>query len=226
MDKAKLLAGSSLFCDLPLHDLERIAQHAALVTVRAGQIIVSQGNKGESMYCVVRGRFKVSCINTEFEREAGLAILQEGDAFGEMALLGDRPRSATVTAMEAGELLVLHRAQLDDYLMTNPIVMRGLIGMLANRLAAADAAVNDALFLSFPRRMAKFLRMLAADHGVSHPDGIQIDLDMRRDEFASFLGSAGEPISRLLTEWRNAGLISTQMRGGQIVVHDLNKLPA
>lgn len=225
MDKAKLLAGSSLFCDLPILELQRLAQHAALVPVRAQQVIVVQGKPGESMYCVVRGRFKVSRINVDQEKESGLAILQEGDCFGEMALLGNRPRSATVTALEAGELLVLQRNQLDDYLMQNPAVMRRLIGILSDRLATADEGVSDALFLPFPRRMAKFIRQLAAEHGVSHPDGILIDIELRRDEIATFTGSAREPVSRLLTEWRTAGLISTEMHQGKIVVHDLDRLP-
>ena len=230
MDKAKLLSGSSLFCELDKADLAQLARHAEPLSVRAGEVIVAQGDDGDAMYCIIKGRVKVTCIDTDeqtrFTREAGLAILQDGDCFGEMAMLTGQPRSATVTALEAGELLVLPRTQLDQYMQGNPAVMRSLIQTLATRLADADGRVHDALFLSLPRRMAKLLRWLADEHGTPHPDGILIDLDLRRDEVASFLGSAHEPISRLMTRWRDEGLIVSEMRAGKIIVRDLALLPA
>lgn len=230
MDKSKLLSGSSLFCELNQADLEQLAHHAKSRAVRAGEIIVAQGDAGDAMYCIIKGRVKVTCMDTDdqtrFTRESGLAILQDGDCFGEMAILTGRPRSATVTALEAGELLVLPRATLDQYLQGNPAVMRRLIQTLATRLADADGRVHDALFLSLPRRLAKLLRWLADEHGTTHPNGVLIDIDLRRDEVASFLGSAPEPISRLMTRWREEGLIVSDMRAGKIIVRDLALLPA
>ena len=86
MDKARLLSGSSLFCELPQAELDELARHAECRNLPAHKIVVQQGSRSLEMYAVLRGRLKVQ-REAEDGREATLGLLEPGDVFGELAML-------------------------------------------------------------------------------------------------------------------------------------------
>jgi CRP-like cAMP-binding protein len=75
-------------------------------TVPPGTIVIRKGERGNAMYLMASGRVEV-------ESASGKVVLEEGDFFGEMALISREPRSATVTALRATDLLVL---EADDFM--------------------------------------------------------------------------------------------------------------
>ncbi|WP_373974834.1 Crp/Fnr family transcriptional regulator [Chitinibacter sp. SCUT-21] len=222
MDKAKLLSGSSLFCELSYADLAELAQHAQSRAVRAKQVVLAQGERSDEMYAVIHGRLKVMRSNTE-GRELTLAILEAGEVFGELAMLDGGPRTATIEALEDCELLVLQRATVDQYLNAHPLVMRSMIQTLCERLRSADELVQDTLFLPLPQRLAKVLRQLAQNHGDETADGILIDLKLTQQELANFVGATRESVNKQLSAWESQGWLS--MRGGYISISDVKSLP-
>jgi CRP-like cAMP-binding protein len=94
-----------LFRPLPIPQLEAVARRASWVTVPAGHVIIREGEPGDRFYVLASGAVRV-------ERD-GAALLRgltsPGDGFGEIALLRDVPRTATVTAAADTELLVIER---------------------------------------------------------------------------------------------------------------------
>src|SRR5215470_6822101 len=109
LEYATVLTQVDLFTGL---DLVKLAAHLEVVPVDAGSAVVHQGGPGDAFYLVVKGTFGVyvaadgdeSCVNT----------LGPGAPFGEMALLSGRPRSATVRAETAAEVLRLERSRFLD----------------------------------------------------------------------------------------------------------------
>ncbi|QLG88405.1 Crp/Fnr family transcriptional regulator [Chitinibacter bivalviorum] len=222
MDKAKLLSGSSLFCELSYAELAELAQHAQSRLVRAKQIVLAQGERSDEMYAVLHGRLKVMRSNTE-GRELTLAILEAGEVFGELAMLDGGPRTATIEALEDCELLVLQRAMVDQYLNAHPRVMRSMIQTLCERLRSADELVQDTLFLPLPQRLAKVLRQLAQNHGETTNEGIRIDLKLTQQELANFVGATRESVNKQLSAWEAQDWL--RMRGGFILLTQLDLLP-
>jgi hypothetical protein len=98
-----LLRGVPMFTPLAPPIVERLASRAFRVDVRAGEAIIREGDPGDRFYVVVGGRVAVSAGGRPL-RELG-----PGDSFGEIALLRDTPRTATVRALEATQLLALER---------------------------------------------------------------------------------------------------------------------
>jgi MFS family permease len=98
-----LLRSVSLFAPLPLGTIENIARRVREMVVRPGDEIVREGEPGERLYVIVEGEFDVSCLRGAFPS------LRDGDLFGEIALLRNVPRTATVTARTDGLLYVLDR---------------------------------------------------------------------------------------------------------------------
>lgn len=222
MDKAKLLSGSSLFCELSYAELAELAQHAQSRLVRAKQIVLAQGERSDEMYAVLHGRLKVMRSNSE-GRELTLAILEAGEVFGELAMLDGGPRTATIEALEDCELLVLQRAMVDQYLNAHPRVMRSMIQTLCERLRSADELVQDTLFLPLPQRLAKVLRQLAQNHGETTHEGIRIDLKLTQQELANFVGATRESVNKQLSAWEAQDWL--RMRGGYILLSNLSMLP-
>jgi CRP-like cAMP-binding protein len=94
-----------LFAPLAQPVLERVARNLEHVDVPAGTLVIRQGDPGDRFYVVEHGRLSVEADGR------AVAELGDGDQFGEIALLRDVPRTATVTAVEPTELLALSRAE-------------------------------------------------------------------------------------------------------------------
>ncbi len=103
----ELLRALPLFAPLPPPELERLAHALVPVEVAAGTAVVTEGEPGDRFYVIDAGR---AVVETETPRELG-----PGDFFGEIALLRDLPRTATVRALESLQLFALDR---DDFVST------------------------------------------------------------------------------------------------------------
>ncbi|MDP9331226.1 MAG: MFS transporter [Actinomycetota bacterium] len=102
-----LLRAIPMFAPLPYPVLERVAGQLDLLEVAAGELVIAQGDTGETFYVIDAGEFGVELDGRPVE------ILQEGDHFGEIALVNDVPRTASVVARTQGRLWVLRR---DEFL--------------------------------------------------------------------------------------------------------------
>jgi hypothetical protein len=132
-DEMARLRATDLFAPLPSQALERIARDLVPLDVPAGGIVIMQGEPGSRFYVLVEGRAVVS-RDGDMIAERG-----PGDYFGEVALLLDQPRNATVTAASDLRVFVLER---DEFLR----VLTGHEGvnLKARRVAAERAAVDPA----------------------------------------------------------------------------------
>jgi CRP/FNR family transcriptional regulator, cyclic AMP receptor protein len=127
-EKLDLLHRIPLFSGFDRHRLERLGQLADEVDVPAGKVLMRQGDTGSDMMVLVTGSVAV-------DRDGNrLNTLGAGDFFGEIALVDNGPRTATVTAEEPSRLLVIaHRdfhAMMDEF----PEVADQVMNALANRV--------------------------------------------------------------------------------------------
>ena len=135
---ANLLRQSPMFADLSPDATGRLIAALARRSMSAGEVIVRRGERGEHFFIVLHGTVEVRGED-EPERtdraEQVRTVLGPGQAFGEIALLVDVPRTATVTAKEDGELLVLDRAAFYDFFWRNLATGARLEALAATRLA-------------------------------------------------------------------------------------------
>ena len=133
---AQLILLSDSYVLSALDDEARLdlAASGEVVSYGADDIIVRQGDIGDSFFLVKTGRVRVTVDSEGTTTE--VAILGRGSCFGEMALLTGMPRSATVTAAEPCKVVVYHRGDLDRVLAKNPTVRQAL-DVLARRRQTA-----------------------------------------------------------------------------------------
>src|SRR5467141_4634777 len=113
-----LLRNVPLFSTLPEHQLALLTSAVSRKSFPRATTIIAAGDITEALYVVISGRLKVMMSDKE-GREVILAILDQGDFFGEMGLIDQAPRSATVVAMESCELLTITRADFTKCLQKN-----------------------------------------------------------------------------------------------------------
>ena len=130
--KIELLKEVPLFANLDRHELEEIGRHADEISVAEGTVIVRQDATGNSFYVIVEGAADVMKVGQK------LAGLSDGDFLGEMALLEDLPRSATVVTTVPTRLLEMHRRDFSSVLDSAPHLARKMLATLAHRLRHAD----------------------------------------------------------------------------------------
>src|SRR5687767_2770509 len=122
------LRSVQLFEALADEDVVRIQELGETVELEAGEVLFEEGKKGDSFYIVLRGKVEL-VKRTRDGSEQKLAVTREGEAFGEMALLNQSPRSATARAIEPTNLLELSRTAFESMLGKETFAVRMLRGV-------------------------------------------------------------------------------------------------
>ncbi|MSP96517.1 MAG: cyclic nucleotide-binding domain-containing protein [Betaproteobacteria bacterium] len=198
------------FPDEPLHVL------ASVVTRKSaprGTTIIVAGDPTESLYIIISGRLKVMMSDAD-GKEVILSILGSGEFFGEMGLIDDNPRSASVVAIEPCELLCIHKRDFNRCLAENfdmaMAVMRGLV----RRLRDADRKIGSLALLDVYGRVARLLLDMS-----ELVDGHKIVAKrLAKQDIAKMIGASREMVSRVMKDLQLGGYI--EMRGSTIVLHD------
>jgi CRP-like cAMP-binding protein len=127
------LATVPLFSALSRAELRDVVQAAEELDVAAGDELVTEGRVGREFFLILAGEASVR----RYERQ--VATLGPGQWFGELSLLDNEPRSATVVAATPMKLLVLGQAEFGGLLETIPGIAAKLLSGMAHRLREADA---------------------------------------------------------------------------------------
>ncbi|HEX5615852.1 MAG TPA: cyclic nucleotide-binding domain-containing protein [Acidimicrobiia bacterium] len=129
---AARLANTWVFANLSQRELRQVVKSSATRDVAAGEVLVAEGTSGREFFVLLGGSVKVSRNGRK------VTVLGPGSSFGELALLDDGPRTATVTAETAATVLVLGRREFDRLLTGSSAFARKLLAALAHRLTEAD----------------------------------------------------------------------------------------
>ena len=201
-----------LFSELSPSELEQVATLSSPRSCRRGETIFLENDPGDALYIIQSGLVRIYRV-AEDGREKTLAILTDGDFFGEMALMDEMPRSAVAQAREPTQLLAIHKQDFERLLAQNPHLSRAIITSLSRRLRAANEQLLGAVFLDVRERVHRILKVLAAEHGHPHPGGGRIiGLRLTHQELANLAGTSRETVTRVLAEMQDEGLIRWQDR--------------
>jgi len=139
-----------------------------------------------------------------------------------MALLDGSNRSATATAVDATETMILFRQSFLNFLGENPELDTDVDTMLVQRLRNVNHILGDMVFLDVPTRVAKQLLALAETYAEDAKPGDQIVVPLGQNELDRLVGTSREPLSRALDSYRRLGLLDPSHRRNTIT--DLARL--
>jgi CRP/FNR family cyclic AMP-dependent transcriptional regulator len=209
MGPEELLANTDFFDGLPGAELDSLVTTARELDLLRGDNLFHEGDDPHELFVVVSGRVAIANRSTD-GRESVVALMEEGDLFGEMGLLDRLPRSADARALEHSLVLCIPYEPVRQILDAQPERLWGVVRMLAGRLRAMDEALADSGFLDVTGRTAKRLLELAGDAD-------EFVLPVTQEELAGMVGASRERVNKAIASFIRLGWIGQTDRRYTII---------
>lgn len=211
-----MLSQVYLFDGLSEDELDAIERHAVIKRYRKNTVIIERGDDANALYILLQGEVKVF-VADERGKEVVLRELGPGSVLGELALLAEMPRSASVMTVDDSEFLVLAKRAFTQCLADHPGIAWNLVRALTRQVQMLTESVTDFALLDVYGRVARILRDSAVDEG-----GRTITPKFTHQQIADRVGSSREMVSKILKDLKQGGYLSTE--GKRYVLH--RRLPA
>ena len=203
-----------LFSGLTDSQIERLAAGSVRRNFPKGRTIVAEGEPSQSLYILLSGRAKVQRSDTE-GKEVILSVLSAGECFGEMSLIDDAPRSASVITLESSDFMSIAKDSFKAVLVSSPEISLRIMKGLVKRLREADKKIETLALLDVYGRVARVLLDFSEPVG---NDRI-VKNKLPRQEIAKMIGASREMVSRVMKGLETEGYI-TAMPEGKIMLRE------
>ncbi len=213
----QLLKKVPIFSNLDEDELMKIRKLCVTQHYEKDRLILIEEDIGKTLFLIQKGRVKVSRMSDD-GREVILSILGPGGFFGELALIDGKTRSASVTAIEDSEALLLHRPEFINLLEEFPQIAISLLKELAGRIRKSDTQIKSLSLQDAMGRVASTLIMLAEDSGRIRQGQVIIQRIPLQQDLANMAGTSRETISRVFRHLENEQLIHRE--GRKIIIPD------
>jgi CRP/FNR family cyclic AMP-dependent transcriptional regulator len=222
-----LLAEVPFFAALSSSHLAKLADRLTLRNYEPGTPIFNKDDHGSTLFIIRNGQVKISAPSPEGE-EVVLAMMRDGDFFGELSILDLKPRSADATAVEATSVYTLAREDFLDVVRTEPGLAIDILAALGARLRRSNLLLQDAFFLDLPTRLVKRLLELAKQYGRKAEWGLKIDMSVMMqdnltsvvDDLAGVIGASRKSVNKVLHDLQALELIFIRKKNIYIIRPD------
>lgn len=199
---------------IPEEPRRRVLAAGRLRRFARGEVVFHEDDPGDTLHLIAKGRMAVR-VTTPLGEVATLAVLGPGDFFGELALLGPTPRTATVTALEKAETIAIHRDTFQELKHEHPSVESFLTEVLGAQVRRLSGQVLEALYVPADKRVLRRLNELAGLYGDGSAGTV---IPLTQEDLASVAGTSRATVNRVLGEATDAGVV--EVGRGRIVVVD------
>lgn len=211
-----------IFCHLQESDLEEISANKVTNIYKKGQTLFFQGNPPYGLYCMAKGKVKVSKIGND-GKESIVRIAVTGDVLGHRSLFTDEYYTATATAIEDSTICFIDKKYIIKSMKKNPVISFNIIEKLSRDLGAAEKKVASLFQKNVRERLAELLLLLKESYGIEESSGRwKLDIKLTREEMASMIGVANETLIRFMTEFKDEKLV--EQEGKIIYIIDEQRL--
>jgi len=200
------LATVSLFAELNESELDALATRAVTRTYPKNTILINEGERSYSLYIILSGSVRVFA-GDEDGKEVLLAILGPGESVGEMALIEDAPRSASVMTVERCKMSIISREDFMQCMKNHPSIALHLLKALSRRLRQQNRSTKNLALMGVYERVASVLKEQAVEH-----DGDLVIEGLTHQRLANMVGASREMVSLVLKALKTEGYIAVQQR--------------
>lgn len=212
-----MLENIPLFEGLPQEDLRAISSHAVTKSFAKNTVIMHEGDESDSLYVILSGRVKIF-LSDEEGKEVILSAQGPGEYFGELALIDEAPRSASVMTLEDCKLSIVSKRDFESCLVRYPAIALQVIKGLTKRLRNLTDNVKSLALMDVYGRVARTLLSLA----VEHEGKLVVVQKLTQRDIANMIGASREMVSRILKDLSIGGYITIDKK--HIVINE--KLPS
>lgn len=177
------------------------------------EYVFYKDDPGDRVYLIENGIVKI--INySECGKELVFSVLHDGDIFGEMSVLDQKPRSACALAVSKIKVYELEGKTFINHLKQNPALLLDMIRILSERLRDTNTFVEDTVFLNLSSRILNRLLKISEHCGVNKGNYIEISHNFSQKELAGLVGCTRENLSKELKLLKDAGIIDYDSKSG------------
>ncbi len=212
-----MLKQVEIFSGLSDTELEIIADSCISRSYPKNTVIINEDDFADSLYVIEAGRVKVYCSDKN-GKEFIMNTMGTGEYFGELALLDDEKRSASVRTLDKSVFLIMYKDEFNKVLAEQPNIARTLIKNLTKRVRKLTSKVKSLALQDVYGRVAQVLTSMA----VERSDKMYIDEKLTQQDIADRVGASREMVARILKDLTIGKYISFENR--RIIIH--GKLPA
>ena len=223
MDNIQILKQSLLFSSLEEEHLTEVATIAARRSFARGETLFTEGEPATGFYLLASGNIKLCKVSPD-GKEKVLHFVRPSETFAEAAFFGDGKYPAEARALEKGEALFFPREAFMGLLERNPRFSLNLIVSLSLLLRRFARQIEELSFAEVPARLAAYLVELAERKSVTLQGKTYLDLDMKKGELDSRLGTVSETLSRTFRKLKEEGIV--EVEGSRFVIYDMARLKA
>jgi CRP/FNR family cyclic AMP-dependent transcriptional regulator len=188
-------------------DLEDIASHLIERRYPKNSTVVEEGLPGDYMYVIREGRVKVTKASDD-GREKIMNFLEAGSFFGDMALLANDVRSASVKTLESARLLALSRRDFIDLLRQSPDLAMAVIEELTNRLRETNEQASSLSFQGVKQRTRGLFERIAQPG--AEPSSARRTPALTHQQIADMIGTSRETVTRAIKQLKEDGWLAQE----------------
>lgn len=211
VDRRELLKSIFIFSHLSGVETDAVLALMRIQEIAKEEVVFHQHDEEGGLYLILKGEVKISRLSRD-GREVTLALLREGNFFGDMSLLDGQPRSATAKAMVRSRLLRLDRESFLGNVLSMTGIVTKMLEELSKRLRAADQNIENLALGSVFDRLFHFLGHLGRKFPIVEGRSL-ITRRPTHQELAEMVGSSRETVTRSLAYMEKRGLIKIGRKG-------------
>lgn len=223
MDLPLILKKSLLFAGLDDVNLDEVSAIGQVRTFTKGEMLFAEGDVARGFYLLVSGSVKL-CKTSPDGKEKVLHFVHPGETFAEAAFFGDGRYPADARTLENGDVVFFPREAFMGLLERNPRFSLNLIVSLSLSLRRFARQIEELTFVEVPARLAGYLIELAERKSTSFQGKTYLDLEMKKGEMASRLGTVSETLSRSFRKMKEEGIL--EVEGSRVIILDMPRLHA
>lgn len=200
-------------------DLKNLSNNRRSKHFKKKEIIFSDGNEPTYLYFLLKGKVK-TFRSHEYGKELTISLYKEGDFFGYVPLLEEKPYAETAEALEDSDVCLIPKEDFYALIRSNQNVMRAFIKMLSGNVSEKEQQLINIAYSTVRKRVAEALIDLHKRY--SKPEDEKFSISISREDLAHLVGTATESLIRTLSEFKETKLI--ELKGSSIVISNVEKL--
>ncbi len=208
----------SVFCKLTDEELTGLSIQKQCNYYQKGQTIFNEGNSPTGLYCINKGKVKISQAGSE-GKEQIIRLAKDSDILGYRALISGEAYSATASVIEDSKICLIPKTVFYEIIQNNSDLTSSIMKLLANDLKDAESKITNIAQKPVLERVAETLLMLREYYGLEDEDK-SLNITITREEIANIVGTATETVIRLMSELRKEGLIELEGKKIRILKSD------
>lgn len=212
-----------IFSDLPEEEMSLLMSHRLEQVYKKGEVIFREGAYPSGIFYITDGKVKKYKVDNN-GKEQIIYVANKGELIGYHAVLAESRYPDSAATLEQSTIVFIPR---EDFLATiaySPVLSRRLLKTLSHEFAVLANSLSLIGQKSVRERLALQLVVLREKYKLGNDQGQPAEINMSREDLANLVGTAKENLVRLLTEFKEDGILET--KGRKIIILDVKKLIA